>query len=567
MAQALSPPAWAPTATAAAATSPGAPTPAAASSLSAPPLAGAEQASPHHVSASGPRRGLPRLPFTSLRFERKLGSGAYGDVEEREWQSTRVAVKCNGLKATDKAALDNEVVLYGVVHENPHPGIVQVLGVCTDAPDGQVRIIMRLCEKGSLEGILHSARVKVRASACSQRVRWDRFAGPWAVAPSFPHHHHSPSPPRSSVKSHTCTQPLVSSGMVGRGPCFHRRSCRGGVFLCSGCAGCACAHACLHRPPSPLSPPPSPPPPLRAVQGGVPLSTILTVGQQVVGALRHLHSLGIIHRDVRAANVLIASLDPIMALLADFGVSHQLSAFAGGAAAVPLPASKVTSVLTGDRSAGPVLWTAPEVLLGGRAGAVAATSSDVYMVGGLLWELLTAGHPPYFWCLRDVQLLQARLASGVPVVVPGPHGTSASWPGLRGVNTLHAATLDRVAVPYSVLLAPGVPPSDAEALVAAVKAVMMDCLNADPERRPRVADLATRLAGIAARVHVSEAAAERARHAASGASSSAVYTNRASAFRGCVAFGRGGGVRGVFGVGWWGTGIGAATVEEVIVVA
>ena len=74
------------------------------------------------------------------------------------------------------------------------------------------------------------------------------------------------------------------------------------------------------------------------------MSTLLSVASQVVAALRHLHSLGILHRDTRAANVLIASLDPIHALLADLGVSHQLSAFVAGAAGAggaPLTATKV----------------------------------------------------------------------------------------------------------------------------------------------------------------------------------------------------------------------------------
>ena len=42
----------------------------------------------------------------------------------------------------------------------------------------------------------------------------------------------------------------------------------------------------------------------------------------------HLHQLGILHRDLRAANVLVAAVDPIRVVIADFGVSHQLAEYA-----------------------------------------------------------------------------------------------------------------------------------------------------------------------------------------------------------------------------------------------
>jgi serine/threonine protein kinase len=85
--------------------------------------------------------------------------------------------------------------------------------------------------------------------------------------------------------------------------------------------------------------------------------------RQVVAGVRHLHSLGILHRDLRAANVLVASLDPVRVLLTDLGISHLVSAFADGAPE-GVTASKVPTVLTGDAAKGPALWMAPEVLAG-----------------------------------------------------------------------------------------------------------------------------------------------------------------------------------------------------------
>ena len=60
----------------------------------------------------------------------------------------------------------------------------------------------------------------------------------------------------------------------------------------------------------------------------LPLATAVTILQQCAAGMRHLHSLGIIHRDFRAANILVASHDPLHVVVADFGVSHQLRVYA-----------------------------------------------------------------------------------------------------------------------------------------------------------------------------------------------------------------------------------------------
>ena len=46
-------------------------------------------------------------------------------------------------------------------------------------------------------------------------------------------------------------------------------------------------------------------------QGGVTLGFVIAAMQQIATGIRHLHSLGILHRDLRAANVLLASLEPL----------------------------------------------------------------------------------------------------------------------------------------------------------------------------------------------------------------------------------------------------------------
>jgi serine/threonine protein kinase len=92
-------------------------------------------------------------------------------------------------------------------------------------------------------------------------------------------------------------------------------------------------------------------------QGGLTLARVLALLKQAIAALLHLHSLGILHRDLRAANVLVDSLDPLQIRVADFGVSHLLSAFSGGAGAgraADLTAGMVHTVLRGGAALGPL---------------------------------------------------------------------------------------------------------------------------------------------------------------------------------------------------------------------
>ena len=57
--------------------------------------------------------------------------------------------------------------VYERLSGSPHPNVVAVMGACVDAPDGKLRIVMRLCPKGSLDDLLVKARETVRS--CSRR--------------------------------------------------------------------------------------------------------------------------------------------------------------------------------------------------------------------------------------------------------------------------------------------------------------------------------------------------------------------------------------------------------------
>jgi len=116
------------------------------------------------------------------------------------------------------------------------------------------------------------------------------------------------------------------------------------------------------------------------------------VAAQVLDALAHAHRTGIVHRDVKPANVLVEDRDAISIRLLDFGLAQ----FDG--------ADTLTAV--GDVP-GTLAYIAPERL----DGADATPQSDVWSVGVLLWEVLSDRHP--FWGV-PIQEVARSIQAGAP---------------------------------------------------------------------------------------------------------------------------------------------------------
>ncbi len=106
---------------------------------------------------------------------------------------------------------------------------------------------------------------------------------------------------------------------------------------------------------------------------------------QVCDGLAHAHAAGILHRDVKPSNVLLADGDEVSARILDFGLARMAEA--------------ETLTEQGDVP-GTLAYISPE-RLGGDAATPAA---DVWAVGVMLWEALTGRHP--FW--RGSMLETAR---------------------------------------------------------------------------------------------------------------------------------------------------------------
>ena len=56
-------------------------------------------------------------------------------------------------------------------------------------------------------------------------------------------------------------------------------------------------------------------------RGAIPESMVQSITLQILSALRYLHSRNIVHRDIKPDNILIASKDPLVVKLSDFGLS------------------------------------------------------------------------------------------------------------------------------------------------------------------------------------------------------------------------------------------------------
>ena len=115
---------------------------------------------------------------------------------------------------------------------------------------------------------------------------------------------------------------------------------------------------------------------------------------QICDGLAHAHGRGIVHRDVKPANVLLADGPELSVRLCDFGLAQFDEA------------DTLTAV--GDVP-GTLAYIAPERL----QGAEATPAADVWAVGVLLWEALAGAHP--FWGSPMHELPAAIGAGAAPL--------------------------------------------------------------------------------------------------------------------------------------------------------
>ena len=134
-------------------------------------------------------------------------------------------------------------------------------------------------------------------------------------------------------------------------------------------------------------------------RGPLPPAEVARIGTQVAAALAAAHRAGIVHRDIKPGNVLIA--DDGTAKITDFGISHAFD--------------DVTLTSTGMVTGTPA-YLAPEV----ARGAQSSYASDVYSLGSTLYMAME-GTPPFGTDQNPMAVLH-RVASAqpAPAVRSGP---------------------------------------------------------------------------------------------------------------------------------------------------
>ena len=113
---------------------------------------------------------------------------------------------------------------------------------------------------------------------------------------------------------------------------------------------------------------------------------------QILEGLAHAHANGIVHRDIKPTNVLVADGPEIDVRLLDFGLAQFAEA---------------ETLTAADDVPGTLAYISPERL----AGEEASFGADIWAVGVLLWEALVGYHP--FWSSSPVETAR-RIDAGAP---------------------------------------------------------------------------------------------------------------------------------------------------------
>lgn len=160
----------------------------------------------------------------------------------------------------------------------------------------------------------------------------------------------------------------------------------------------------------------------RFAEGRLAMADVAEVGRQVAEGLAYAHACGVVHRDVKPGNILLAPDG--RALIADFGIAHLLDG-----------TTRHTAV---GQAIGSPAYLAPEQASGGELSG----ATDVYSLGLLLLEALTGERP---FRGTTTEMVYARLQAPPEVPAELPLGWATLLRAMTSVAPGDRPTADEVA--------------------------------------------------------------------------------------------------------------------------
>jgi len=143
--------------------------------------------------------------------------------------------------------------------------------------------------------------------------------------------------------------------------------------------------------------------------GPLPVAEAIEVATGIARGLQAAHAAGIVHRDIKPGNVMLA--EPGVARIIDFGLAKL---------------SGRTSITAAGSAVGTIAYMSPEQARGGEVDA----RTDVWSLGAVLYEMV-AGHPP-FEGDHDQAVIHSILNSAPPPLSRERHGVPPELDAIVG---------------------------------------------------------------------------------------------------------------------------------------
>ncbi len=151
-----------------------------------------------------------------------------------------------------------------------------------------------------------------------------------------------------------------------------------------------------------------------SADGGLPPESVLRYGVQIAGALARAHDRGIVHRDLKTANIVVNS-DGLVKVL-DFGLAKQV-----GGGLFEATTRSFATIEGASSVSGTLPYMAPEIL----RGEAAEYRSDLWALGVVLYEA-ASGRLPFGGCTGF------EISAAIMREIPNPLGPPVP-PGLWAI--------------------------------------------------------------------------------------------------------------------------------------